>query len=43
MIRVYLQLNGVVGGVALHKIDVRWTRGCCQLFLVFGEPLAIVC
>eukprot|EP01047_Picozoa_sp_COSAG01_P131123 COSAG01_NODE_60806_length_292_cov_2.393782_1_plen_89_part_10 len=48
MIRVYLQLNGVVGGVALREIDWLCCSGggdiCsrCQLFLVSDEPLSIV-
>ena len=47
MIRVYLQLNGFVGGVALREIN--WLccgcGGCCgyfQLLLVSDEPLSIV-
>ena len=42
MIRVYLQLNEVVGGVALGQIDGVCVGVDAKLSLVTGEPLAIV-
>ena len=43
MIRVYLQFNGVVGGVALGKIDGVCVGVDAKLHLILSEPPAIVC